>query len=76
MVEAGGVQGKAEQACAGKAIREERMRQRNRQKKKRRRGAGFTRDAEQQRVSPFIRAGPVQVLHQSFAEARMFATLP
>lgn len=28
------MQGKAEQACAGKAIREERMRQRNRQKKK------------------------------------------
>lgn len=75
MAEAGGVQGKAEQACAGKAIREERMRQRNRQKKGGR-GAGFRRDAEQQRVSPFIRAGPVQVLHQSFAEARTFATLP
>lgn len=69
------MQGKAEQACAGKAIREERMRQRNRQKKKRRRGAGFRRDAEQQRVSPFIRAGPVQVMRQSFAESRKLATL-
>ena len=70
------MQGKAEQACAGKAIREERMSQRNRQKK----GvggwrAGFRRDAEQQRVSPFIRVGPVQVMHQSFTESRMFATL-
>ena len=72
------MQGKAEQACAGKAIREERMRQRNRQKKKkkkRRRGAGFRRDAEQQRVSPFIRAGPVQVMRQSFAKSRKLATL-
>lgn len=66
------MQGKAEQECAGKAIREERMRQRNRQKEG---GPGFRRDAEQQRVSPFIRVEPMQVLHQSFAESRMFATL-
>lgn len=49
------MRGKAEQACAGKAIREERMRQRNGQKKKKEAGG---------RIQARCRAAKGQSLHQ------------